>query len=297
MSGIVAKMKKMTTTVGGVALLAVAVICFNIITSRISYRADVTQDKLFSLSQGTKNFLGKLDDEISIKIYFSRSLRDLPPAIKIYATRVEEVLREYAANSRGNIRLQVIDPRPDTDDEEWARKAGIQGVRLPNGDEMFFGVVLAYKDKEAAIPYLDPRREEQLEYDLTEALVNIRRVEKSKIAVVSWLPVAAGDAPNPMGGGQGEDWVFVTELRKSTDVRVLEPSLTEVPSDISVLLVLHPKEPSEAFEYAVDQFVMRGGRVIIAVDPFSRTDLAINGRQAQMMGRMPSSSSIKLSVI
>lgn len=286
------KLKKMMLTASGVAVLAVAVFCFNIIASKLFFRADVTQDKVFSLSKGTIQFLGKLEEEISIKLYFSRSMRDLPPAIKTFATRVEEVLREYVANSRGNVRFVVIDPKPDTDEEEWARKAGIQGVRLPSGEEMFFGVSFVMGDRESAIPYLDPRREEQLEYDLTEALVNIRRREKPTIGIASWLPVTGGSDPMAMmRGGREEDWVFVSELRKSADVKVVETTATEIPAEIGVLIVFHPKEPSESFEYAVDQFLMRGGRLIVAVDPFSRTDLALNGRQAQMMGQMPKSSS------
>ena len=153
------KLKTFTTTTGGVALLVVAILCLNIIASRLFVRIDATSDKVFSLSDGTRNILGKLDDDVTAKLYFSRSIKDLPVAIKTYATRVEEVLNEYAAHSKGRLSVEVIDPKPDTDEEEWAAKYGINGVRLPKGDQLFFGIVFVAGNREITIPYLDPRRE------------------------------------------------------------------------------------------------------------------------------------------
>lgn len=156
-------MKNITTTASGILVLVLAVFSINFIASKINMRFDLTQDKVFSLSEGTKNLLAKLDRDVTMKLYFSRSLKDLPVPVKTYATRVEEILQEYKAASKGRISVEVIDPKPDTDDEEWAQKYGITGVRLPKGDQMFFGLVFLIGTQELAIPYLDPRREEFLE--------------------------------------------------------------------------------------------------------------------------------------
>lgn len=287
------KLKAITTTTGGVALLVVAIICLNVIASRLFVRLDVTGDRVFSLSEGTRRILDKLDDDVTAKLYFSRSIKDLPVAVKTYATRVEEVLNEYAAHSGGRLTVEVIDPKPDTDEEEWASKYGIGGVRLPKGDQLYFGVVFVAGSKEITIPYLDPRREELLEYDLSESLVRAFRKEQTRIGILSSLPVLGDGGPMAMmhGGGGGESWVLVDDLRRSFKVEEVPATTVEIPEGLKVLLVLHPKNLSPGAQYAVDQFLVRGGRLIVAVDPMSRVDLELSGRMAAMTGQMPSGSS------
>ncbi len=186
-------LRKITTTGSGLAMLAVAVVALNIIAARVFVRLDVTDERVFSLSDGTKRILEKQGGDVTAKLYFSRSLKDLPVVIKTYATRVEEVLNEYAVKSRGRLRVEVIDPKPDTDDEEWAQKYGLSGVRLPKGDQMYFGVVFLAGTKEVPLPYLDPRREEFLEYDLSEALVSVFKKDPPKVGILSSLPLFGGD--------------------------------------------------------------------------------------------------------
>lgn len=274
-------LKKITTTGSGLLMLGVAVIALNIIASRLFVRLDATDEHVFSLSSGTKRILDKLEGDVTAKLYFSRSQKDLPVVIKTYATRVEEVLHEYASKSGGKLRVEVIDPKPDTDDEEWAQKYGLNGVRLPKGDQLYFGVVLLAGAKEVAIPYLDPRREEFLEYDLSEALLNAFKKDTPKIGVMTSLPLM---------GGMGEPWVIVNELRRNFTVSEVSPSAKEIPDDLKVLLVLHPKGFDDGALYAIDQFLMRGGRLIVAVDPMSRTELQLSGNGMQG-GHLPQVSS------
>ena len=164
-------MNKFKNTTFAIITAFVAVICFNIVSSSFFIRADVTENNVFTLSEGTKKVLAKLPDDFTVKFYFSRSNSEIPPMIKSYADRVIEVLNEYATYSDGALAVEVYDPKPDTDEEEWARKYGITGARLPSGDELFFGAVFLYGSQEKAIGYFDARREEFLEYDLTEAIV------------------------------------------------------------------------------------------------------------------------------
>lgn len=285
------KLKAFTTTTGGVALLVVAIFCLNIIASRLFVRVDVTGDKVFSLSDGTRRILDKLDDDVTAKLYFSRSIKDLPVAIKTYATRVEEVLNEYAAHSKGRLSVEVVDPKPDTDEEEWAAKYGINGVRLPKGDQLFFGIVFVAGSREITIPYLDPRREELLEYDLSEALVRTFRKDQAKIGIMSSLPLMGAGPMAMMQGEGGESWVFVDDLKRNFKVEEVATNVTEIPEGLKVLLVIHPKNLQDSALYAIDQFVMRGGRLIVAVDPMSRVDLEVSGRMAAMSGQMPSAAS------
>ena len=281
-------MKAITTTASGVLVLIIAVLSINFIASKINVRFDLTQDKVFSLSDGTRNLLGKLDRDVTMKLYFSRSLKELPIPVKIYANRVEEILQEYKAASKGRITVEVIDPKPDTDDEEWAQKYGITGVRLPKGDQMFFGLVFLLGTQELAIPYLDPRREEFLEYDIAEALMSKMKKETVRVGVMSSLRVIG--SPSAVVGPQGpvdDTWVVINDLKRNFQIEKVEADTKEIPSSLKVLVLLHPKDLSEPTLYAIDQFVLNGGRVIVAVDPMSRTDLQFNGNQPKTPGQMP----------
>ena len=208
-------LKKITTTSSGILVMLAAIFSLNFIASKLDVRFDLTQDKVFSLSDGTRNLLSKMDRDVTIKLYFSRSLKDLPVQVKTYATRVEELLQEYKAASKGRITVEVIDPKPDSDDEEWAQKYGITGVRLPKGDQMFFGLVFLFGAQELAIPYLDPRREEFLEYDIAEALVSKMKKETVKVGILSTFPVIG--TLNQMG--QDDTWTFVNDLRRNFSVQ------------------------------------------------------------------------------
>lgn len=285
-------LKNLATTGSGLGILALAVICLNIIAAKLYVRADVTHDKVFSLSDGTRNILGKLDKDVTARLYFSRSVKELPPVVKTYATRVEEVLNEYRTKSGGHLTVEVIDPKPDSDDEEWAQKYGINGVRLPRGDQMYFGVVFSQGSKEVAIPYLDPRREEFLEYDLSQALISTSKREMAKLGIMSSLPVMGGGMA-AMGGGEGagEPWALVNDLKRNFDVQDVPINAKDISPELRVLIILHPKHLEDGTLYAIDQYVLGGGRLIVAVDPMSRTDLQIAGPQARATGQMPQVSS------
>jgi ABC-type uncharacterized transport system involved in gliding motility auxiliary subunit len=284
-----AALRNVRKTGGGIGLLILVVLCVNIIAARVHGRIDVTAEKVYTLSDGTKDIIKDLKNDVEIKFYFSRSIKELPVQIKTYASRVEEVLGEYAARSGGRITVSFIDPKPDTDDEEWARKYGVQGVALPTASEMFFGVVFLQGTLENAIPYLDPRREEFLEYDLSEALLHSQKSEKHKVGILSSLPIMNSSG---MGDGQEQgEWAFVTELRKSFEVSEVATTVENISKDLSVLIVYHPKNLSDSTLYAIDQFVVQGGRLIVAVDPMSRVDLMHQARAQQNPSGPPETSS------
>jgi ABC-type uncharacterized transport system involved in gliding motility auxiliary subunit len=268
----------------GIGVLILVVVCINIIASRLHGRVDVTSEKVYTLSQGTNDIIHDLKDDVEVKFYFSRSIKDLPVQFKTYASRVEEVLLEYAARSGGHISVAVVDPKPDTDDEEWARKYGIQGVPLPSGTEMFFGVVFLRGNVETAIPFFDPRREEFLEYDLSEALLRSEKSDKPKVGIISSMPIMRDATLGDMQQDGPNEWAFVSELRKSFDLSEILATSTSIPKDVAALIVYHPKDLSEGALYAIDQYVLNGGRMIAAVDPMSRIDLM---HQSRMEGQNP----------
>ena len=283
---------KLIHSTSGIFVLVVALVAVSLIAQKAFFRVDVTEDRVYSLSQGSLNIASKFQDDVLIKLYFSKSLKGIPVAFKTYATRVQEVLKEFSDNSDGKIKLEVIDPRPDSDEEVWARKYGITGAPLQNGEELYLGAVFVSADKENAIPYLDPRKEEFLEYDISEALVKLSTDKKPKLGVMSSLEVMGSPAQNPMQPHQGdEEWSIIAGLKNFFDVESIELTAESIDPDIGILLILHPKKLEEKTEYAIDQFVMGGGRLIIAVDPFSRTDLANSHQNRFQGGQMPDASS------
>jgi gliding motility-associatede transport system auxiliary component len=260
------------------ALLFVALIAVNVLAAFVPLRADVTEEGLYTLSKGTRQVLGELKDPITFKLYYSQSIPDVPVAFKTYSTKVIELLREYesvAPNHR--IRLEIYDPAPDTDDEEWATRYGLSPARLPNGSDLYFGLVAVSADREATVPFFDPRREKFLEYDVSEAVSRVEQAKRPKIGVLSWLPMGRAYA-GPMSAGAG-GWAIMQQLDKSFEVTQLSPgTLVEVPEDLRLVLVVHPKAIPPRISYALDQFVLRGGKLIALVDPNSRMDPSGGGQ-------------------
>ena len=254
------------------AMLLVALVAVNVLAAFLPLRVDVTDEGLYTLSKGTRQILSKVEDPITFKLYYSQSLPDVPVAFKTYSTKVIELLREYEAVAPAHkVRLEIYDPAPDTDDEEWATRYGLSPARLPNGGNLYFGLVAVAADREATVPFFDPRREKFLEYDVSEAVTRVQEAKRPKIGVLSYLPMGGGYS-GPMSSG-GHSWAIMQQLQKTFSVQQLSPKdLVEVPQDLNLLLVVHPKLVPSRISYALDQFVLRGGKMIVLVDPNSRMD-------------------------
>lgn len=248
-----------------ILLLFVSLIAINVVGSFIPLRLDVTDDNLFTISEGTKQILEELEDTVLVKFYFSRSNEALPPEFKTYAQRVEDLLGEYANLAEGKIKLEVFDPKPDTEEEEWAGKYGISQVNLPNGETFYLGMVVLLLDQEVTIPFFDLRRERFLEYDVSQVIMSVNTSQAPKIGILTSTNIR-GMGPAMPQQPSGE-WVMLSELKKSFDVNILDPSVEEIPDDITLLLLMHPQGLEELTQYAVDQYVLRGGRLIVMVDP------------------------------
>jgi ABC-type uncharacterized transport system involved in gliding motility auxiliary subunit len=242
--------------------------------SALGLRLDVTQEKFFTLSDGSRNLVEKLPEDVTFKFYFSQSVKNLPVPIKAYAVRVEDLLRQYVAAGKGKITFERLDPRPDTDADNWARRYGLKSVPAGDGNELFFGLAVFSGKKEAVIPYIDPRREQFLEYDISEALQKLLSKNKPTIGILSSLEMISKNPVTDMQAvlqGKG-DWMIVNELRKFADVEEVYAEVKMISDKIKILVVHHPKNLSENTLRAIDQFVLKGGKLIALVDPFSRFD-------------------------
>lgn len=253
------------------AVLFVAVVVLSNATLR-STRIDLTQDKLYTLSEGTRSILDKIDEPVTLRFYFSDRLAREIPAIGIYAQRVRDMLQEYAALSDGNVRLEVYDPEPFSPAEDRAVAFGLQGVPVDqSGELVYFGLAGTNAvDQRETIPFFDQSREALLEYDLTKVVYNLATIEKPKVGLITGIPIAG--TPYAARAGQDDSWVVYGQLRQFFDVQMLAPGQTEIPADIGLLVLVHPKIASDATLYAIDQFVMRGGQVLAFVDPYSEAE-------------------------
>lgn len=263
----------------GLVLGLVLFLAVNVISNAAfqSLRLDLTENRLFTLSEGTRNILESLDEPIHLRLYLSQRLAAGLPGVSSYAVRVRELLEEYSRVAGGNLRLSIIDPEPFSEEEDRAVGYGLQGVPVNDGTETFyFGLVgTGPTDEEEVIPFFQPDREEQLEYDLTQLVYRLANPEQSVVGLLTTLPLA-GAPGMPLAQRQAgtDPWFIYEQLRQSFDVRTLEPSTESIPADVDVLMLVHPKELTDRTWYAIDQFVLRGGRLLAFVDPVAEADTA-----------------------
>jgi len=247
-------------------------VAINFIAGRVKQRVDLTAEHAYTLSRGTKEILAKLDTPVQIRFYASQSAEGMPVFLKTYAQQVDDLLGEYRQNSRGLIQIQKLDPEPDSDAEDSAKLEGVEPQLLSNGERVYLGLSVSLLDQKEAIPFLSPERERLLEYDISRAIARVMTPDKAVIGVLSPLPVMGTGAMMPMQQ-QGEPaWALIEELKRDFDVREIEPNATTIPNDIKVLLVIHPKGITEATQFALDQFVLRGGKLIAFLDPMAALD-------------------------
>lgn len=227
---------------------------------------DLTAAREHSLAPATVALLQGLDEPITLRLFFSaRAARDFPQ-VQAYGQRVQELLRTMAARSDGRLIVEVIDPEPFSEDEDRALALGLTAVPLPAGGQFFFGIVGSNRlDGELPIPFLEPGREAFLEYNLTRLITALGPAERPVVALWSGLPMAP--AFDPAAGAPAPGWVVDQQLRELFELRRLEPGFTAIGAEVDLLLLVHPRELPEDSLYAIDQFALRGGRVLVFIDP------------------------------
>jgi ABC-type uncharacterized transport system involved in gliding motility auxiliary subunit len=276
---------------GLIALLAI-LIAANWILGGMRIRHDFTSEKLYSLTPGTRAIVGKLDQKVTLKLFFNSSTPEVQPYVKNYARNVEDLLHEYALASGRKIVVEKYDPQPDSEAEEWAQKYGIPGNPMDmNGTPIYLGLVGVCGSTEAVLPVLDPRTEELLEYNITRLIYRITHPEKPVIGVISSLPVLGGGGQEfSMQGRRPEPpWLAFRDLGDDYTLREIPPMVPEIPPDINAMIIIHPKELSDKTLFAIDQFVLRGGRLLVFLDPFSVAEMESESQSPMGMPKTSSS--------
>ena len=250
------------------AILAVGLIIIanNLFTG---LRLDLTENKLFTLSEGTINIITALEEPIALDFYLSgKTLADFPQLMN-YANRVRDLLEEYAAKSGGKIELTIIGPEPFSEEEDQAVASGLNGVSInAAGDRAYFGLVGTNStDDEANIPFFQSTREAALEYDITKLVYNLANPEKRVVGIMSDLPLF-GDAARGIRDG----WAIINAIGEFFEVRNLGADVDQIDEDVNVLMVVHPKDFDEQALFAIDQYLLKGGNAMLFVDPLAEAD-------------------------
>ncbi|MCZ6671964.1 MAG: Gldg family protein [Verrucomicrobia bacterium] len=276
-------------------LLILILILTNMFANLFSWKLDFTDSKLFTLSKGSRLLIEKLEEPVDFDFYFSRSVQGLPISFKNYGTRVEEMLRQFESAANGMIRLNIINPKPDTEEEEAATQAGVNGSLLSNGQQLFFGLAMTQADNQEAISVFDYRKEEFLEYDIAKALYTVQQWDKPTIGLISGLPVVGTPQYFPGQQPQSADWVFVEQLRQTFEITQIN-SAGDWPAVIDVLMVVHPQNLDDELLFEIDQYLLEGKPAFIAVDPSSYFMKAQQNPQnmMMMMGQPPQGVSSNL---
>jgi len=272
------------STLGGGALLALALLFIGL-TVLFNYalrgwRLDLTQNHLYTTASGTDRILASIKEPINLYFFFSEKAAGGLPQLKTYGTRVREFLEELAARSNGKLHLHVIDPQPFSEEEDRAAELGVRGAPLggANGGQFYFGLAGTNStDGRDAIEFFDLNKEQFLEYDVVKLIYQLANPKKPVDAWMSSLPMGPGFDPHT--GQMHEAWLVYSDAQQLFDLRPLEPTATRIDPATNVLVLVHPKNLSPATQFAIDQYALRGGHILVFVDPLADADRA--GAEAQ----------------
>ncbi len=271
----------------GLAALLLVLVAVNFLVSRVPARVDLTEGDLYTLSPGTRKILRGLQSPVKVKLYISQG-ESVPVQLRSFAQRVEDTVREFKQAAGSNLVVERYNPKPDSEEEDAAQLDGIEPQQLYTGEQFYLGISVSQLDRKQSIAAVSPQRERLLEYDLIRAIARVGNPERPKIGLMAGLPVL-GEKFNPFTRQSSEPWVLANELKRDFEVKEVPLTAKEIDKELNVLLVIHPRDAAPQTEYALDQFVMRGGKLIVFVDPYAYFD-----QMPTMPGvpPMPSSSNL-----
>ncbi|PKL96373.1 MAG: hypothetical protein CVV18_01930 [Gammaproteobacteria bacterium HGW-Gammaproteobacteria-8] len=266
-------MNKLYST-SALAVLAVLFVVLTMLASLLfrGARLDLTENQLYTLSDGTRNIVSSLAEPVTLKLYFSDQASADLPQIRRYAERVWELMQELAAEAGGNIRIERIDPLPFSEAEDDAARYGLEAVPLTQaGDVLYLGVVgINTIDGLETLPFLSPNREAFLEYDLARMVSTLATPERPEVGLISGLPMSGGF--NMQTGQRNPAWSVYEQWQELFEVTTVPASATELPPELDALVLVHPKNLSDELLLAIDQFVLGGGRLLAFIDPYAEAD-------------------------
>src|SRR5437773_3927884 len=281
----------------GVGAMFVLLTGFNVVSAALKQRLDLTRERAYTLSEGTKAILKKIDTPIKIRFYCTRAENATPETVFLrnYAKQVEDLLDEFKQYAGSKLTIQKFNPLPDSDAEDSAKLSGIEGQAVSvEGEPFYLGLAVTMLDETVALPFLSPSRERMLEYDVARAISQAITPQKPIVGLMSGLPVMGEFNPMMMRMGQRgqEPWVIVNELKRDFTVKEVAVGVDKIDDDIKVLVVIYPREISDAAQYAIDQFILRGGKLVAFLDPLSIADNRNSNPSNPLQGAMASGATM-----
>ena len=278
--------------VAALLLLLTLFLSLNVLSNALftSTRLDLTEEGLFSLSDGTEALLESIKEPVTLKFYYSEALGREVPFYGIYAGRVRDLLGEYAARSDGKVRVEIYDPEPFTELEDRAVADGLQQVPLQEGGEqVFFGLSgTNLTDDLEVIPFLQPERETFLEYDISRLIYALAKPKRTVVGIVTSLPMQGTVRMNAMGQQTPvAPYIIADQIGATYETRYLDADFEKIPDDVTVLMLAHTAELGPRAQFAIDQFLLGGGKALIFVDPYAESEAG----QAQFFGQATPESS------
>lgn len=283
-------MNRPLIAIASLLLLLAAFFAFNILAGSAlrSVRVDLTENRVYTLATGSRNIARLPEEPVKLTFFYTADLGRGLPQIQTYAKRVREMLDEFVRLSGGKITLEVVNPEPYSETEDRAVEAGLRGIPLRAGETLYLGLVgvNAIGGREV-IPFFDSAQESLLEYDLARLVLALASPKKTVVGLLSTLPVE-GLSVDPMSGTplpqqrRIPPWAFVQEMRSLYDVRTVEPRAEAIPTEIDVLVLVHPKGLTDRTLFAIDQFVLRGGKLLAFVDPLCESDIPPDAQRNPM---------------
>jgi len=256
-------------TAASLVVAALFLFFVNILSTQTIHNAqvDLTQNKLFTLAEGSRKIIGTIDEPITFRFYYSRKLGEQSSSHGNYSKRVRELLEHYAEIANGKIDLKIINPEPFSVEEDEAVRLGIQGIPFDqSGEQAYFGLAATNStDDRRTVPFFNPQREQFLEYDVTRLIYELANPDKKKVGLLSSLPLEADPTL------QYQPWPILQQISQFFEISSLDNDQAVIPDDISVLFIAHPKNLRDQALYAIDQYVMRGGKAVILVDPYNES--------------------------
>ena len=294
------KKKKIETilySTGGVAAMVVLLAGFNVVTAAFKQRADLTKEKAFTLSDGTRAILKKIDTPVKIRFYCTRAETATPETVFLrnYAQQVEDLLDEFKQYAGGKLSIQKFNPMPDSDAEDSAKLDGIEGHPVSaDGEPFYLGLAVNMLDETVPMPFLSPSRERMLEYDVARAISQVITPQKAVVGVMSGLPVFGEFNPMMMRMGQRgqEPWILINELKGDFTVKEVSLGVDKIDDEIKALVVIYPRDISDGAQYAIDQFLLRGGKLVAFLDPLSIADNRNSNPSNPLQGAMSSGATM-----
>ncbi|NKI35978.1 hypothetical protein HFP89_12475 [Wenzhouxiangella sp. XN79A] len=266
-------MKNLYST-GALVLLAVLFVVLTVLAGLLfkNLRVDLTENRLYTLSDGTVNILESLAEPVTLRLYFSDGASEDLPQIRRYADRVWELMQEMESRADGQLEIARIDPVPFSEQEDDAARYGLEAVPLSQaGDVLYLGVVGTNRiDGLEVLPFASPQRERFLEYDLARMITALATPDRAKVGLISGLPITGG--MDPQTGQRSPAWAIHDQWTQLFDVQTVQPTAASLPDDLDALVLVHPKQLSEGLVRDIDQFVLGGGRLLAFVDPYAEAD-------------------------